>query len=394
MLYPFLFILFICIRRIDKYLLEKYCLGFVQITFTQISAMIISSFIISLIFFIYNKISKNSNKKEETIISKRIKLIQTKAQYKIPDKEYKIFILIFFAAYFEFFGFLSRRFITMQDLNDGNYDEFNAKFRSLEILSTSLLCYLTLGFEIHKHHIFSLIIIIFCLLTNIILEYKEKKYQNEILKYLLKILIVLGGSLSRAFLDITEKYLFETDYINIFALIFVEQFFNLIFGSIFYIFKKPRKQVQELIHDSDDVIGSIILLIVYGILTAFKNIYRRFTVKQYSPMSRAFAESMVDPLLIIFEILDEEEVRNISYLIGTLISTSVIIFCCCVYNEIIILYCCNMEYYTYSEISKRARSNTEYKMRYLSINEDDNEIDLDNKTETELIEKKCTQSEN
>ena len=53
-----------------------------------------------------------------------------------------------------------------------------------------------------------------------------------------------------------------------------------------------------------------------------------------------------------------------------------------------------MEYYTYSEISKRARSNTEYKMRYLSINEDDNEIDLDNKTETELIEKKYTQSEN
>ena len=78
--------------------------------------MIISSFIISLIFFIYNKISKISNKKEETIISKRIKLIQTKAHYEIPDNIYKIFILIFFAAYFEFFGFLNRRLVMREQL--------------------------------------------------------------------------------------------------------------------------------------------------------------------------------------------------------------------------------------------------------------------------------------
>ena len=102
-------------------------------------------------------------------------------------------------------------------------------------------------------------------------------------------------------------------------------------------------------------------------------------------MSRTFAESVIDPLLIIFEILEKDvKVGKISLLIGTLISTLIIIFCCCVYNEVIILYCYNMEYYTYSEISERARSNTEFKMRYLSINED--EIDLDNKTERELIE--------
>ena len=41
------------------------------------------------------------------------------------------------------------------------------------------------------------------------------------------------------------------------------------------------KRVQELIHDSDDVIGSIILLLVYGILTAFKNIYRLLPKAKY-----------------------------------------------------------------------------------------------------------------
>ena len=294
MLYPGLFILFTCIRRIDKYFLEKYFLGNVKITFTQISVMILSSFIISSVFFINYKKNKNNNKKKEIIVTRKIKLIQTKAQYEIPDKQYKIFILIFFAAYFEFFGFLSRRFISMYDLNDDNYDEFNAKFRGLEILSSSLLCHFTLRIEIHKHHIFSLIIITFCLLINLVLEYN--KNENTLLEYLIKIINVLGSSLSRAFLDAIEKYLFEADYINVFGLIFIEEFFNLIFGSFFYFFQKSRKQVKDLIHNSKNTIGSIILLIIYGILTGFKNIYRRFTVKQYSPMSRAFAESVIDPI--------------------------------------------------------------------------------------------------
>ena len=58
--------------------------------------------------------------------------------------------------------------------------------------------------------------------------------------------------------------------------------------------------------------------------------------------------------------------------IGTLISTAIIIFCCCVYNEAIILYCCNMEYFTYSEIAKRAKiSTSDIKIGNISMNEDD-----------------------
>ena len=376
MLYPSLFILFTCIRRLDKFFLKKYFLEGIEITYTQIPAIIIPSFIISLIFLIYNIKNRIGNQKEENIIPKGIKLIQTKAHYEIPDKIYKIFILIFFAAYFEFFGFLSRRLLLLRelhDLKDENYDEFIAKLRGLEILCTSLLCYCTLRIEIYRHHIFSLIIIIFCLLANIIFEYIQNEVSIPI--FLLKILNILGGSLSRAFLDTTEKYLFETDYINIFSLIFVEQFFNLIFCFLFYIPEKPRKEVKKLIHDykNKNVMCSIILLIVYGILTCFKNIYRRFTVKQYSPMSRPFAESVIDPILIIFELLDNnKEISSSSSFIGTLISTVIIIFCCCVYNEAIILYCCNMEYFTYSEIAKRAKISTSFiKIGNISINEDD-----------------------
>ena len=375
LLYPGLFILFSCMRRIDKYFLGKYFLGKIKPTYTVISILSISSFIISLIFLIYYK-KKNKNKieKKETITTKKIKLIGTKLEYQIPDKILKIFILIFFAAYFEFFGFLSRKFFVIYDLNDENFDEFNAKFRGLEILSSSILCYFTLRIQIYKHHIFSLIIVIFCLLTNLVLEYMKKI--NTFSEYLIKLLFVLISSLSRTFLDTIEKYLFEADYIYVFSLIFIEEFFNLIFNSFFYIFSKPRKQVRDLIHKSKNPIGSIILFVVYGILTAFKNIYRRFTVKQYSPMSRALVESILDPFLLLFEFIDEGgELENEWSFIGTLISTFIIIFCCSVYNEVIILHCFNLEYYTYSEISRRASSTS---LKIFSVNDDANDDDNDN----------------
>ena len=378
MLYPSLFILFSFLRRIDKFILKKYFL-IPKITLIMIPILVISSFIVSLIFFIYYKKNKSFNKKKETITIKKIKLIQLKAIFEIPDKKFKILILIFFAAYFELFGFLNRKFISINGLKDENYDEFNAKFRGLDILSSSILCYFTLRIQIYKHHIFSLIIIIFCLLTNLVLQFIET--ENTFKEYLIKILFILIGCLSRAFLDTIEKYLFETDYINIFSLTFVEQFFNLILSSFLYFFQKTRKQAQDLINKSDNSIVTIILLFLYGILTAFKNIYRRFTVKQYSPMSRALAESVVDPILLMFEIFDEQgDYNNKWSFIGTLISTFIIIFCSSVYNEVIILYCYNLEYYTYKEIAKRAN----FGMFSIIDDDDDNDNENENDNEIEL----------
>ena len=373
MLYPGLFILFTCIRRIDKYILEVKFLKNVKTTFTQISIMIICSFIISLIFVLCNKKCKTKNKKNKKNNSNTIDLIQNKPEYEIPDNGYKIIILIFFAAFFEYFGFLSRRFITIYNIDDDNYDEFNAKFRGLEILSSSILCYFTLRIEIYKHHIFSLIVIVFCLIINSIIEIK--KNENSFKDFLLKILNVLGSSISRAYLDTIEKYLFEVDYINMFNLILLEQFFNLIFGSLFYFFSKPKNQISELFEfcgeNKKDGAFSIIFLIIYGILTAFKNIYRRYTVKQYSPMSRALAESVIDPLLMSFEILEDENLKVDLNFIITLISTFIIIFCCFVYNEAIILYCFDLEYNTYFEISKRGKLINDNITRNTSINLND-----------------------
>ena len=55
-------------------------------------------------------------------------------------------------------------------------------------------------------------------------------------------------------------------------------------------------------------------------------------------MSRAFAESVIDPLLILFEVLDgDRKVDNKWSFYGTLISTLVIIFCCCTLNPVLVI---------------------------------------------------------
>ena len=106
----------------------------------------------------------------------------------------------------------------------------------------------------------------------------------------------------------------------------------------------------------------IILLILYFILSALKNIYRVATIKLYSPMTRALAESILDPLIIIYSsIIDShKKIWFFWFYHGINIFLSIIMtFCSCVYNEFIVLYCCGLEYNTYHEVSKRCFSKEE-----------------------------------
>ena len=74
-------------------------------------------------------------------------------------------------------------------------------------------------------------------------------------------------------------------------------------------------------------------------------------------MSRALFESTLDPFVFVYNFLIIKN-NNISkeawiYFGFVVFSLSVIAFFSLVYNDFIILYCCGLEYNTYSEINKR-----------------------------------------
>ena len=115
----------------------------------------------------------------------------------------------------------------------------------------------------------------------------------------------------------------------------------------------PRKEIVNL-HNSgiETFLLALLFLLIYAILSGFKNIYRRYTVKQYSPMSRALSESLLDPLFIIIGAFLKNN-NNILYLIIVFLFAIIIIICNCVYNEVFIVYCCGLEKDTFIEIRKR-----------------------------------------
>jgi hypothetical protein len=338
----------------------------------MISFMVLMEFILGMYYSLKQQKDINSSKKIEKINKNNTKFpnkevlknneIKTENTLKNRDSDGKVILLMFFSGYFEFFGFLSRRLITIFDPNNDDYDEFNAKFRSIETIASSALCYFLIKSQIYyRHHICSLIFIGFCLTGIFILQLIEEWNDKE--SYLIKFGEVVGTSVYRAFLDTIEKYLLEYNYIDIFKLIRFQSFINLFFIGSFYICYKPRKEVKDLVNEE---MGTSLLvfalLLCYAILSGFKNIYRRFTVKEYSPMSRALAESILDPIFIIIGLIEDikHEKTNFSTLekilyYGLAALFSVIIFICsCIYNEVFILYCRRLQSDTYLEIANRA----------------------------------------
>ena len=352
LLYSSLFILFTLIRRIIKLILEEKVLkkvednSSIKVSFLMIFFM---TFFEIVIGFIHLSRKEEGQKKEEKSKNSGIELIEKKIELKPKDSISKIILLMFFSAYFELIGFISRRYST-DDINNDRYDEIHARYRSIEIVFASILCYLTSKKEIKKHQICSLIVIIICFIIVITTGFIFED-NHTLVTYLIFILI---SSFFRAFLDTTEEYLLEKDYLNIFKLIRFEGIINTIFMLFIYIFDKPRKEFIDLYNlGIDKIILAFFLLSIYGILTAYKNLYRRNTVKYYSPMTRALAESVLDPFFILF---GSGTMDNI-YFIITLICSIIMVFCSCIYNEFLILYCFNLEYETHDEIMKRSSRN-------------------------------------
>ena len=99
------------------------------------------------------------------------------------------------------------------------------------------------------------------------------------------------------------------------------------------------------------------LIIIYIIISGFRNAYRVTTNKFYSPMSRALFESTLDPFLFIYNFftLKTYEENRIKWVYFSLVlfSLLVIAFFSLVYNDFLILNCCRLDFNTYSGINSR-----------------------------------------
>ena len=178
-------------------------------------------------------------------------------------------------------------------------------------------------------------------------------------------LIVIISCLSRAFLDVTEKYLFEFDYINILSMLIYEGILGVFFFIIYFIVNKTyqdqgRNIIKDMSYADWKLATFILLILIYTIISGFRNAYRVTTNKFYSPMSRALFESTLDPFLFVYNFFTLKifEGNNIKWIYFSIVLFSLLIiaFFSLVYNDFIVLNCFGLEYNTYNAINSRLNS--------------------------------------
>lgn len=355
---PSLFVLFLALR----YGLKK-IMGFFEKaqypSFNLLSIYVVQVLMSS--FFIWNQ-----NRKNKTTIKPQflgIALYDKTNVLKRPDSNCKIILLLNFALSFEIVGALARQLATNSVVN---YDDLYAKYRSSEIIIASILCYFTLNTKIFRHHIFILIIMFIYLIVSLILEslYGELGFE---------ILCTIASCVLRVFLDITEKYLFNTDFIDLHKMQVFEGIINTILSLGLFLLKKPQREfsnMSTLFNRSKwDFSWWLSLSIIYCILTGFKNIYRRETIREFTAMTRILAQSILDPIFIIFGDVD----YNDKYFVVILVFSFVTIFCSCIYNEIFVLYCCGLEKDTHLNV---INGQDHYELAYTSTSEENRDTSM------------------
>ena len=296
--------------------------------------------------------------------------IKTVKHFKIPfsiykpkmnrtDNIFKIGLLIFFSASFDFIEFVIATFYIPRFEIVSSTAEY--RFGGLIIIIGALICHFNLRIKILKHQFYSLIIIGICLAIIIILEIIYRGKGVSFGDFCFAHMLVVGYLIFVPFTDVIEKYLIEFNFINPFLILMIESIFGFIFISIYSAGENLFKNFNEIYsnYSTGEFVLFIFLLFLYFVFSAGTNAYKILTNGLYSPMAKTLAVYVLNPLIFLYyfiignDFLSDGE-RDWFYFIANIIISLIISFLGCVFNEFIILSCCGLEYETHSFVSKRA----------------------------------------
>ena len=384
LIYLLMLIIFNFLRKVDIIILDKIFEFNTSMIF--IILMFFGEFLVGLIIYRY-QISFLPNKKGNKVNGK--KLISRNSEISPRDGKVKIYLLLFLASSFDFIEFLVSTYYIPQ---------FKYISKTLEIrlssfltLSSALFFIYVLKLKIYKHHIFSLLIILACLIIIGISEYffqhfDEKRTEKDYFKALFSI---LGVHFFNSLLDSIEKYLLEYDFVNPFKTLMLEGAFGTVL-SIIYLFiirNNPFAQIKENENNIKKFIFLIVCLCLYLLLSGGRNAYRVTTNKIYSPMAKALTDYILNPFFIIYYFIfendfigEKEDEQNIFYFVLNLILSIIVVFCGCIYNEFLVLFCYNLEHETHRQVSIRAETLENIK---IDENNEDEASEEDNEEENE-----------
>ena len=326
--------------------------------------MFLGEFFAGLIIYSYHK-KFLTKKEEETITYQSIELIRFEKYLKPQDGTLKIFFLIFLSAFYDFVQFVL-------SLNNPRFlhtsSSFESRLGGFLTVVDALFYYYILKLPIFKHQLFSLIIIGICLGFVIISEFFFVEI-NIFLPYdylFLLIFLTFIVQFCSAMVDSIEKYLYEYNKINQFLVLMFEGIFGFCLSFIYGLFYDPFNDISQYQKNNTTTEFTLLILglILYLILSGGKNAFRVTTTKIYSPMTTTFLDYILNPFYMIYDFANDADFnpkgeRNYAYFLLNLILAFIISFCGLVYNEFLILFCCDLEINTHDQIMKRSQTDLE-----------------------------------
>ena len=124
-------------------------------------------------------------------------------------------------------------------------------------------------------------------------------------------------NICRTLSDVTEKYLYEYDFINPYEIMQLKSIIEVfLIAFLYYYFETTREEINFLFNMSVGyLILTIFLFIIYFILCGFLNVYRLLTIKMYSPTTKSLFDSFFDVLFFIYyTIFDEKQIIKVNSL--------------------------------------------------------------------------------
>ena len=327
-----------------------------------------------LTVFIYQK---KTSQKKETDKYFGFSLIYNKHQLKFVDSQFKVVLLIFFAAFFDYIEFILANFAIPEIKSIS--ESLDQRLGCISIISSSLACTYGLGFKFAKHHKFSLIFVGICLFITIISE-KLFNLDNLIMsKYILAIFFSICHYVTITFTDVIENYLFDYNYLNPFKMIMVEGIFEIIMSTLYSLYYLPFYELKIKYESlsTGEFIGLVILLFFYLFCSAGLNAYKIYSNVIYGPMARSLMDYFLNPIFnIVYFFKYDDFNKNYYFFVESEILSLIVDFFCCVHNEYIVIYYCGLDHDTRDAINFRAN-------RYESLSLD--EIDNTDEIEEDII---------
>ena len=309
-----------------------------------------------LIIFIYQN-HHIKNQKQIQFFEVNLSILTTNENKKrVKDGKTKILLLMLFASFFYVLKFIIHSLFIFPFHFSPSIE---LRFSSMQTVSAALISTYALGFEMKRHHKFSLINISIFLFLSLIIEIIYNLDDKHLGSPISTNLLLFFLNICETFSNCIEKYLVDVNYINPFLILMIEGIIEFIISLIFILsfeinfitnlknaFKNQTKEKYILL---------IIFLVFYFIVSVINNIYKIYCNVIYTPMARSLINYLLNPLFYIFYFLMLGDFKQkIHYFIISEIISLILSFFGCVYNEYIIIFCCGLDNETKDSIIKRA----------------------------------------